>query len=245
VLVSLAYPSVKIDVLLIDPFVSCHEVSENDNSAMDMIVKEWGKVADRGNCSVHLIHHTRKSIGGEAEVTTDSSRGASSQTDACRAVRPINRMSEKEATATGVDNRRLYFRVSHDKANLQPPVEKADWFKLVSVDLGNGEMGIPGDSIGVVTKWELPDALAGITGADFEKVARAIRSGGWRHSPQAKDWVGKAVADALHLDFDNPTAKARIKRMLGVWYAAKSLMVVERDDDNRVSRKFVEVAEDD
>jgi RecA-family ATPase len=81
VLVSLAYPSVKIDVLLIDPFVSCHEVSENDNSAMDMIVKEWGKVADRGNCSVHLIHHTRKSIGGEAEVTTDSSRGASSQTD--------------------------------------------------------------------------------------------------------------------------------------------------------------------
>jgi hypothetical protein len=76
-------------------------------------------------------------------------------------------------------------------------------------------------------------------------VARAIRSGGWRHSPQAKDWVGKAVADALHLDFDNPTAKARIKRMLGVWYAAKSLMVVERDDDNRVSRKFVEVAEDD
>ncbi len=71
---------------------------------------------------------------------TDSSRGGSSQTDAC----PINRMSEKEATATGVDNRRLCFRTVHDKANLQPPVEKADWFKLVSVDLGNdGPMGVP------------------------------------------------------------------------------------------------------
>jgi RecA-family ATPase len=33
----------KIDVLVIDPFVSCHEVAENDNSAMDMIVKEWGR----------------------------------------------------------------------------------------------------------------------------------------------------------------------------------------------------------
>jgi hypothetical protein len=30
-----------IDVLVIDPFVSCHEVAENDNSAMDMIIKEW------------------------------------------------------------------------------------------------------------------------------------------------------------------------------------------------------------
>ena len=40
----------KIDVVIIDPFVSCHEVAENDNPAMDRVVKEWGKVADRGNC---------------------------------------------------------------------------------------------------------------------------------------------------------------------------------------------------
>jgi RecA-family ATPase len=123
-----------IDVLVIDPFVSCHEVSENDNSAMDMVVKEWGRVAERGNCAVHLVHHTRKPGGAESEVTTESSRGGSSQTDACRVVRPINRMSEKEATAAGVDNRRLYFRTLHDKANLQPPAEKSDWFKLESVD---------------------------------------------------------------------------------------------------------------
>jgi AAA domain/Bifunctional DNA primase/polymerase, N-terminal len=235
----------KIDVLVIDPFVSCHEVAENDNSAMDMVLKEWGKVADLGNCAVHLVHHTRKPLGAEGETTTDSGRGASSQTDACRVVRPINRMSEKEATAAGVDNRRLYFRTINDKANLQPPVEKSDWFKLVSVDLGNGPMGMPGDSIGVVTKWEMPDALAGMTGADFEKVARVIRGGKWRHSPQAGAWVGKAVAEALDLDFDNKTVQAKIKRMLGVWYAAKSLVVVERDDESRQTRKFVEVAEVD
>ena len=50
----------KIDVIVIDPFVSCHEVPENDNTAQDMVVKEWGRVAERGNCAVHLVDHTRK-----------------------------------------------------------------------------------------------------------------------------------------------------------------------------------------
>ena len=231
-----------IDVLIIDPFVSCHEVKENDNGGMDMVVKEWGRVAELGNCAVHLVHHTRKPLGSEGETTTNSSRGASSQTDACRVVRPINLMSEKEATEAGVANRRLYFRTVNDKANLQPPAEKSDWFKLESVDLGNGEMGVDGDSVGVVTKWEFPDAMAGITGADFDKVARVIRGGKWRHHPQATAWVGNAVAEALELDIDDKAVQAKIKRMLGVWHAAKSLVVVEAEDDNRDVRKFVEVA---
>jgi hypothetical protein len=33
----------KIDVLIIDPFVSSHEVSENDNRAIDAVVKAWGR----------------------------------------------------------------------------------------------------------------------------------------------------------------------------------------------------------
>jgi hypothetical protein len=37
----------EIDVLVIDPAVSFHSVPENDNSAMDMFAKEWGKIADR------------------------------------------------------------------------------------------------------------------------------------------------------------------------------------------------------
>jgi hypothetical protein len=36
----------RIDVLIVDPFVSCHKVEENDNNAIDMVAKEWGRVAD-------------------------------------------------------------------------------------------------------------------------------------------------------------------------------------------------------
>jgi RecA-family ATPase len=44
-----------------------------------MVIKEWGRVADRGNCAVELVQHTRK---GELEVTTESSRGGKALTDA-------------------------------------------------------------------------------------------------------------------------------------------------------------------
>jgi AAA domain len=242
----------KIDVIIIDPFVSCHEVAENDNGAMDMVVKEWGRVAERGNCAVHLVHHTRKmgGTGGESEVTADSSRGGSSQTDGWRAVRTINRMTKEHANNLGIENPWLYFRTINGKPNLEPPADESDWYKLVSVDLGNGALGpgFPGgDSIGVVTKWDPPEALAGMTAADFQKVAIVIRGGKWRFDPQAKDWVGKAVAQALGFRdpaTDKPT-KGKIKRILGAYYAAKSLVVVDGVDEKRKVKQFVEVAEED
>ncbi|MEG8224037.1 AAA family ATPase, partial [Sphingomonas sp. HH69] len=64
----------KIDVLILDPFVSSHAVSENDNRAMDMVAKQWARIADICDCSINLVHHVRKQNGTEA--TADSARGA-------------------------------------------------------------------------------------------------------------------------------------------------------------------------
>ena len=111
----------EIDVLVIDPFVSCHHVSENDNNAMDMVVKEWARVADLTNCAIELVHHTRKQGGTEAEVSAELARGAKAVTDACRSVRAINRMTQAEGEKAGVEKHRLFFRAFNDKANLAPP----------------------------------------------------------------------------------------------------------------------------
>jgi hypothetical protein len=230
----------RIDVIIIDPFVSCHEVAENDNSAMDMIAKEWGRVADRGNCAVELVHHVRK---GEEEITVESSRGGGAFADACRTVRVLNRMTKEQGEQTGVANHRLYFRTYNDKANLVPPADKSDWFKIESVDLGNGPAG-ESDMIGVVRQWQWPDAMAGITPDDFDKVAAAIRAGKWRESPQAKSWVGYAVAKALKLNADNKKDRAKIIGMLKVWYAAGSLIKVTELDETRRERMFVRVRDD-
>jgi RecA-family ATPase len=64
----------QIDVLIIDPFVSSHEVEENANSQIDEIAKAWGRVARAANCAIVLVHQTSKA--GAAEVTALSARGA-------------------------------------------------------------------------------------------------------------------------------------------------------------------------
>ena len=243
----------QIDVLIVDPFVSCQELPENDNTAQDMVIKEWGRIADHGNCAVHLVDHTRKMGSLESEVTAESSRGAKAKTDAARVVRVVNRMTKDEAERTGVQNHGLHFRTYNDKANLAPPADKSDWFELKSVDLGNGpgmEVGGvkfngPGDSVGVVQVWQWPDPLTGMTGADFDKVAAVIKRGKWRENVQAKAWVGHAVAQALGLDVGNKAHRTKIIGVLKAWLAAGSLIVVEGPDENRETKKFIEVREED
>jgi hypothetical protein len=232
-----------IDVLIIDPFVSCHRVTENDNNAIDAVTKEWARVADAANCAVELVHHVRK---GEQEITVESARGGGSFGDACRMVRVINRMTEQQAKDAGADNHRLHFRTYLDKNNLAPPADKSDWYKLVSVDLGNGPLGPNvggGDSIGVVTIWEWPDATKDLTGRDFELVAAAIRAGKWRSDAQAKEWVGRAVAKALGYDLDDRADKAKVKQIIKYWISTGALVEVDGETDKREIKKFIRVAE--
>ncbi|SFP94880.1 Bifunctional DNA primase/polymerase, N-terminal [Bradyrhizobium sp. Ghvi] len=235
----------KIDVAIVDPFISSHRIPENDNNAIDAVIKEWGRVADATNCGIELVHHVRK---GEQEVKAESARGGGSFGDGCRMVRVVNRMTKDEATTAGVtDNHRLYFRAYVDKNNLAPPADVSDWFKLISVDLHNGPLGptLPGDSVGVVTAWTYPKALDGMTGADFDKVSAVIRSGEWRKDSQAANWVGYAIGKALGLDLINPAAKAKVRRLLKTWLGTGSLVVVKRLDPFRKPKDFVEVADDE
>ncbi|MGW1423850.1 AAA family ATPase [Bradyrhizobium manausense] len=231
-----------IDVVIIDPFVSCHRVPENLNGAIDMVVKEWARIADRADCAVDLIHHVRK---GDQEVTVQSARGGGAFGDAVRSARVLNRMTEQEAKNCGVENRRSYFSVLDDKPNMAPPADKRDWIKLASVDLGNNPMGaVGGDSVGVATSWEWPDPLDGITGGDFERAAAAIKAGQWRANSQAKDWVGLPVARALGLNLVVKSERAKVAGLIKVWIKSGALVEVEKTDVSRKVKKFIEVASD-
>jgi hypothetical protein len=232
----------QIDILIIDPFVSSHEAPENDNGAMDRIVKEWGRVAQRANCAIELVHHSRKSSAGETEITVEAARGGKALTDGCRSVRLLNRMSKEEGENAGVDKPRLHFRTFIDKANLAPPAESSTWFKLESVDLGNGSNGI-GDSVGVVVPWQWPDLMADVTIRDVRAVQAIASKGRYRASPQAEHWVGKAVAEALRLDLAKPADKRKAANLIKVWLESGVLKRVEQKDDKGMSRPFVIVGE--
>lgn len=228
--------------MIVDPFVSSHEVDENANSKVDKIAKAWGRVAKSANCCIVLVHHTSKA--GAAEVTALSSRGAVGLTDASRCTLVINRMQEDEASRLGIPNeeRRHYISVSDDKHN-RTKAEKADWYQLNSVDLGNGDDDAPGDSMAVLAPWSAPDPFEDVTVRHLMAVQSAISAGRWRENWQSPEWAGNAVADVLKLNVKTKADVARIQAVLKVWINNKALVVVERPDSIRKLRKWIEIGE--
>ena len=226
----------KIDVLILDPFVSSHAVNENDNNKIDMIVKEWGRVSEICDCSINLVHHVRKGNGDE--TSADSVRGAKALIDGVRSTLVYNRMTRDEALSAGLqaEDRRFYFRTHNDKANLAPP-EAADWYKMINVDLPNG------DGVGVATPWDWPDVFAGISNQTLLSIQQRVAEGEYRSDARSPKWIGRAVADVLDLDVADPASKKQIGIFIATWVRNKAFKTVVRKDEKRMDKEFVEVAE--
>jgi hypothetical protein len=117
-------------------------VIENDNSHMDVLIKEgFGAIANLTNSAGELFHHPGKPRPGQADTTVEDGRGASSILWAVRSARVFNFMTPEEAAKLGLseDERRLHVRISNGKANMGP-LGKAKWLKLVVENLPNGDL---------------------------------------------------------------------------------------------------------
>lgn len=236
----------KIDVLVVDPFVSSHNVSENNNGAIDAVAKQWARIGVLADCSIVLVHHTRKLAG--AEATAEGARGAIALVGAARSVVALNKMTPEEASQFGIEGeeRRRFFRAYDDKNNRTPPADQSDWYRLASVDLGNGRDGTPSDSLPVALPWTVPDAFSGINETDLQRVQSAVASGEWKFDPQSEDWVGLAVAEVLELDVSDRKGKdaGRVKQLLKAWVENGVLKKVSRRCEKaRREKPFVEVGE--
>lgn len=223
----------QIDVLILDPFVSAHAVSENDNRAIDMVAKEFGRIADVCDCSINLVHHVRKTNG--AEATADSARGASSLIGAARSVIVYNRMTKEEGEQAGIAPEQVgfHFRTQNDKANLSPP-EVAEWHRMNSYELANG------DKVGVACPWAWPDTFAGISTEKARAVQRAIAEGQWRKDVRSGDkWVGNIIAQVLAMDPDSD--RRRLGSIIKQWVKTDVLREVEQEVGHRKTALFVEV----
>jgi len=224
-----------IDVLVVDPFVSSHEVDENANSKIDAVVKEWARVAKAANCSIGLVHHTKKLEG--RKVTGESSRGATSLINAARSVLVLNRMDAEQGDFFGipaVDHGR-YFNVQDDKHN-RAPAEAAQWYTLASTPLGNG------DSVGVVTPWQPPSALDGVTPDHLAQVQAVLRGGKYRKDVQAADWAGRVVAKICNMDLEDAGVKRRIGQILKRWISDGFVEEYQAEDAKRMQRTYLRAA---
>jgi hypothetical protein len=220
-----------IDLLVIDPFVSSHRVTENDNNAIDAVVKEWARIGDACNCAVELVHHARKT--GGADVTAEDARGGQAFHDGTRSMRTLNRMTKDEAKAAGVGDRRgFYFRVDN-ATRMAPPAEAAVWYRLQGVDLGNATAKRPSDSVGVVVPWEWPDISKDVPPDALAKALAAIKGGQWREDARADNWIGRPIAGAIGLDPESDYGKGQVKKLIEKWVGEGFLIRYEAPDRHR------------
>jgi hypothetical protein len=236
----------QIDALVIDPFVACHEVAENDNTRIAAVVRQWAMVAETTNCAIELVHHARKPANGQhGKFTVDDARGASALIFATRSARVLNIMSKDEAEKADIASPSSYFSVSNGKANLAPRNDKATWRHIVGVALGNGDSTFDqdGDYVGVVEPWQWPDPFAEVDLEQAKEVQQKIAKGEWRADQRSETWAGIAVAEVLGFDMSNKAAKDGIRGLIAGWLATGALREVKRRDINRHERKFIEVGQ--
>ncbi len=228
-----------IDVLIVDPFVSSHRVSENAAGAIDLVAKEWARLADRCNCAIELVHHTRKT--GGADATTEDGRGSKALVDASRSARVLNRMDAETRAQAGVaDDPATIFGIDRDKANLAPAGARR-WIRMAEVALGQG------DKVGVAEVWKWPDAFDGITVRHLidaqKETARRWEAG---NPPRLSDksgaeWIGCLVGEICGLSVEHD--KSKIKTILKSWMDTGSLVKTEWTDETRRKRPVIEVGE--
>lgn len=234
----------RIDVLMIDPFSSAHRLPENDNSAINAIARRLAKLADRCNCAVEIVHHTRKTNG--AETTVEDGRGASSMRDAVRSARALNVMSYEDfGRDLGIseDECKSYFSVGEGKASMSSRASGVKWRRLVSVPLGNATVDRDEDTVGVVTYYELkkPDESVEKTNnlAELETTLIDIvrQNDMTRHWPgrgvPPKGWLGKVAMDRMGLiNVANGKVNQVIKNLLN---DGKIILRQSRDNGNEMS----------
>lgn len=227
-----------IIVAIVDPFVSTHRVNENDNGAIDAVVKQWNKIAESTNCAVELVHHVRKG-NGASETTVDDGRGASALLSAARSARVLNRMTPVEAKKLQVGNHMPFFHVTNGKANFAPASDKRTWYKFISFDMNNGDFG-EGDSVGVVTRWHAPEVVEVDDLIDPVLAAMRTSKVPQRCNPRSENWLGYLVARVAEWDLEGARVKKRTIAKISEWESTgKITRSVVKDEKSRGREAFV------
>ena len=225
-----------IDALMLDPFISTHEVDENSNSKVQQVVTQFAQIAKATGASVELISHTKKMAG--REVTADDSRGASALHDKVRSLRTVNKMTQEEGQKAGLQKSeyKSVIRLDIGKGNLTPAGGSSTWRRLVSVPLGNG------DEVGVVDAFVWPnpeDFKVDATPEQTEEIRARLVGQVGRADKQAKQWAGHVVLSVLGIDPAEKTQWAKAEHVLTSLIEAGQLEVQDGRDDHHKPRKYI------
>ena len=215
----------EIDAVILDPFIKSHGVPENDNGAIDQVAAILAQIAIEHDCAVDAPHHTSKMLAEPGNA--NSARGASSFKDAGRLTYTLLPMTPDEAQTFGVpeEERRRLVRIDSAKVNLVPASTSAQWFRLVSVPIGNGTREYPsGDLLQVAEPWTPPDFWCDLPPSLCCQIIDALDAGmedGERYSaaPQAKARAAWSVV----IEHAPRLTEKQARKVIATWLKNKVL----------------------
>lgn len=212
----------RVRALFIDPVVDTHTLPENDNITMNDYCAIWNQLADQCGLAVMLSMHFRK--GGQAG-DPEAFRGASAIIGKARSAITLGVMSEKDAEKLNVkpELRGYHLRLDNAKRNLSPPPTAADWLRLESVELVNG------DNIQAIRLWSPPSPWCGITMAQTIKALEQIDAGTGegefytdsRRGRTSARWVGNVVMECAG---EGSLSAYQVSAIIDQWLQTKLLI---------------------
>jgi hypothetical protein len=222
-----------IDVIILDPLVSLHGLSENDNVQMDQLIKKLAWLANHKNCAVLVLHHSRKGQVGQTEHSIDDVRGGSAIVDACRHVTMLSPMTVEEATQAGINfaDRDLYVRVYTAKTNYARR-GGSRWVHFELRTLACGEQ------IAIPVPWEFK--VEGTTEADDIWVrGLVLQDPLLQPRTNTTNWIGLHVGARLGLNPHDDIDRKRIMLLVNRWLRTGVLGLETRADEKGRRRQYL------
>ena len=201
-----------IGVIMIDPFISTHDIPENDNTLIDKVVHAYKRIARDTGAAICLVHHTKKTGNNSEHHAGDaeSGRGASSLKDAARCIVTLARMSEETAEQIQMEpaEAQRHLRMDVGKLNFGLDDGQAKWFRMSSFQLPNG------DWTGV------PEAVD--LSSEFSTAAPVA----------APKWTGTKIAESLENIFNKKQSSER-------WSLIRAEFCLETGIGNTQSNEYI------
>ena len=206
-----------IKCCILDPLANMHTSTESVDS-FRVLGDLVSSIADECNCSVHLVHHTRKIQAGQSEVDENSARGGSSLVSAMRAARVLNKMSKTEAENLGLNTHIDHFKIEPaGKNNLSRPLEKTVWYKKIGVHVGMHE-------IAVCEEWTAPSVFDDLSTDKLRNLQNSIReteytllSNNRTTKNDYKMSCHEFICDFLDWETDAQVNKRKTKTLMNTW----------------------------
>ena len=224
----------EIDLLVIDPFVQVHTVSENVNEEIEQVMMALRDISVRANCALHLVHHTRKPPAGTSHQAGDifAVRGGGAIVGDAHFVFTLADMGQADGEALGVADadRKKFIRLDDAKGKLAPPTG-ALWFERVGVSM---PYGLIGEEVGVLVprSFEQEQKSGGVTTFTVTQILKEIDQR-WRAgkplsgSPQSPRYVVPLMVQKHGLG-----ARAA-RRLLADWIVNGMVATEEFDSDSK------------